>query len=86
MVKEHQAEFEEALHSDLGKTRLEAISFEITPILEMCLNAIEKLDEWTTPQKPAVEEWKSTWDTTVYRVPKGASLIIACVARVLSRH
>ena len=33
-----------------------------------------------------VEDWKSTWDTTVYRVPKGASLIIACVARVLSRH
>ncbi|KAJ7802239.1 Aldehyde/histidinol dehydrogenase [Mycena olivaceomarginata] len=34
------------------------------------------LEEWNKPEKPAVEEWRSSWDTTIYTRPKGLILII----------
>ena len=76
MLKEHQSDFLEAVEADLGKPPLETNNVELAPIFKACLHTIEKLEEWTAPHKPAVEDWKSTWDTTVYRVPKGAALII----------
>jgi len=44
------------------------------------VDALEKLDEWTAPEKISrVPAWRSGWDTTVYRAPKGTAVIITCV-------
>ena len=45
--------------------------------VELALAAAEKLEEWTKPEKPEVEEWRSSWDTTIYKVPKGVAVIIS---------
>ena len=50
---------------------------EVGTVIRSCLYAAESLEEWTKPEKPTVEEWRSSWDTTIYKVPKGVALIIS---------
>ena len=85
MLQDNIAPLEEALFADLGKQRLESISGEIGPIITGSIHAADSLDEWTKPEKPKVEAWRSSWDTTVYHVPKGVALLISWVV-VGSRH
>lgn len=68
---------EDALLADLGKQRQESTLTELGPIILRSLHAAESLEEWAKPEKPKVEAWRSSWDTTVYHVPKGAVLLIS---------
>jgi hypothetical protein len=63
----------------LGRHKLEIFMPEIGPIVTAAVQAAENLEEWNKPEKPAVEEWRSSWDTTIYTCPKGIVLIIGCV-------
>ncbi|KAF8172803.1 Aldehyde/histidinol dehydrogenase [Mycena galopus ATCC 62051] len=65
-----------ALHSDLGRHKLEITLPEMGPVVGGAVRAAESLEEWHKPEKPVVEEWRSSWDTTVYTRPKGTVLII----------
>lgn len=77
MLQENHAAFEDAFHADFNKPRLEITAEDIAPPIPSIINAIEKLEEWTRPEKPTVEAWRSTWDTTLHKVPKGVALIIS---------
>ncbi|KAJ7938365.1 Aldehyde/histidinol dehydrogenase [Mycena leptocephala] len=55
---------------------LEVAFTELGPIVSGAVRAAESLEEWHKPEKPTVEEWRSSWDTTIYTVPKGVVLII----------
>ena len=60
-----------ALHSDLGRHKLEGNLPEISPVVTACIHAANSLEEWTKPDKPQVEEWRSSYDTTIHKAPKG---------------
>lgn len=77
LIQDNLVALEDALITDLGRQRQETTVTETMPILLGSLHAAEKLEEWAKPEKPKVEAWRSSWDTTVYHVPKGAVLIIA---------
>ena len=68
---------QEAIYKDYRKQPLEVALGDTTPIVPAALRAAEKLEEWTKPEKPTVEEWRSSWDTTIYKQPKGVALIIS---------
>ncbi|KDQ52222.1 hypothetical protein JAAARDRAFT_62005 [Jaapia argillacea MUCL 33604] len=50
---------------------------ELGAVVQAALNAADKLEEWTRPEKVEVEEWRKNWDTTVYRKAKGIVCIIS---------
>ena len=77
LVQENVTALEDAELHDLGKPRMEVSMIELTTIVQACLHAAEHLEEWAKPEKPVVEEWRSSWDTTIYNVPKGVALIIS---------
>ena len=68
---------QDAIYKDYGKQRLEVIIGELSPAVSAAIHAANKLEEWTKPEKPTVEEWRSSWDTTIYKQPKGVALIIS---------
>ena len=70
---------ENAVLADLGKQRQECTMTELAPMVTAALWAAEQLEEWTRPEKPPVQPFRSSWDATVYPVPKGVALIISCV-------
>ena len=76
-MQENLKPIEEALFADLGKQRQESTFQESSACISACVHAAEHLEEWAKPEKPEVEEWRKAWDTTVYSVPKGPSLIIS---------
>jgi aldehyde dehydrogenase (NAD+) len=61
----------DALYSDLGKHKLEGSIAEISPIVTACIHAANSLEEWTKPDKPQVEEWRNSYNTTIHKAPKG---------------
>ncbi|KAJ7621736.1 Aldehyde/histidinol dehydrogenase [Mycena polygramma] len=65
-----------ALYLDLGRHKLETSLPEMGPIVSGAVRTAESLEEWHKPEKPKVEEWRASWDTTIYTVPKGVVLII----------
>ena len=77
MMQENITAIEDALLADLGKQRQESTVSEIGPIVTGSLHAAENLEEWAKPEKPKVEAWRSSWDTTVHHVPKGVVLLIS---------
>jgi aldehyde dehydrogenase (NAD+) len=79
LFQENSASLTAALHADLGRHKLEVAFTELGPIVSGAVRAAESLEEWHKPEKPTVEEWRSSWDTTIYTVPKGVVLIIGCV-------
>ncbi|THH01303.1 hypothetical protein EW026_g1395 [Hermanssonia centrifuga] len=77
LVQENIPALEDAVLADLGKQRQECTLAELGPIVQACLYAAENLEEWAKPKKPQVEEFRKTWDVTIYSVPKGVVLIIS---------
>ena len=77
MMQDNIVPFEEALLADLNKQRQEAATSEINVIIQGSLHAVDNLEEWAKPEKPKVEAWRGSWDTTVYHVPKGVALLIS---------
>lgn len=62
---------EDALFTDLRKLRYEAAA-EVASIIRSALAAaLVHLEEWAVPTKPKVEGFMSSWDATIYPVPKG---------------
>lgn len=79
MMQDNIVAWEDALLADLGKQRQETTVHELGPIISGSLEAAEHLEEWAKPEKPKVEAWRSSWDTTVYHTPKGVVLLISYV-------
>ncbi|PKY37626.1 aldehyde dehydrogenase 3 family, member D1 [Rhizophagus irregularis] len=50
LLDENEQEFCEALYNDLHKHKTESLLGEINMIKQDCLDAIEHLDEWTSPE------------------------------------
>ena len=71
MMQDNYVAIEDALLHDLGRQRQEATTIESVLVMTAALNAAENLEEWNAPEKPKVDAWRSSWDTTVYHVPKG---------------
>ncbi|KAJ6561217.1 Aldehyde/histidinol dehydrogenase [Mycena vulgaris] len=76
LFQENSESLSTALYSDLGRHKLEVSLPEIGPIVSGAVRAAESLEEWHKPEKPEVEEWRSSWDTTIYTTAKGLVLII----------
>ncbi|BFZ63975.1 hypothetical protein YB2330_005112 [Saitoella coloradoensis] len=53
LVHDHADRFREALAEDLHKPAVEAWAFEISPAKDEIQRAIDSLDEWVKPEKPA---------------------------------
>lgn len=77
MTQENAEAFLDALNSDLGRHKFEGNFPEISPVITACIRAADSLEEWAKPDKPAVEEWRKDYDTTIYKVPKGIIINIA---------
>lgn len=77
MMQDNISAFEAALDADLGKQRQEVVVAEVGPIVSGSLHAADNLEEWARPEKPKVEAWRSSWDTTIHNVPKGVVMVIA---------
>ena len=84
LLQDNIVALENAALADLGKQRQECTVTELGPVVKACLWAAENLEEWTKPEKPRVEEFRSSWDATVYPVPKGVALIISSVLLIPS--
>jgi aldehyde dehydrogenase (NAD+) len=65
-----------SLKADLGRHVFEATLPELGPIVSSALHAVENLEKWNSPEKPQVEAWRSGWDTTIFKAPKGTVLDI----------
>ncbi|KAJ7483272.1 Aldehyde/histidinol dehydrogenase [Mycena latifolia] len=76
LFQENNVSLSTALYSDLGRHKLEVSLPEMGPIISGAVRAAESLEEWNKPEKPEVEEWRSSWDTTIYTTPKGVVLVI----------
>ncbi|KAJ7460714.1 Aldehyde/histidinol dehydrogenase [Mycena latifolia] len=76
LFQENSESLSNALYADLGRHTLEISLPEIGPIVSGAVRAAASLKEWNKPEKPDVEEWRSSWDTTIYTTPKGVVLII----------
>lgn len=66
-----------AINSDLGRHKFEGNFPEISPVVTCCIRAANSLEEWMKPEKPQVEEWRSSYDTTIHKAPKGVVINIA---------
>ncbi|KAF4619978.1 hypothetical protein D9613_004641 [Agrocybe pediades] len=78
LAKENADEIAECLRLDLGRPKQEAIMAEVGPIIDRCVIAAEKLEEWTRPEPVDVSApWQKGWNTKIERHPKGVALIIA---------
>lgn len=82
LIQENIGPLEDAVLADLGKQRQETTLTELAPMVTAALYAVQQLEEWTRPEKPRVDPFRSSWDATVYPVPKGVALIISCVHAV----
>ena len=74
----HEAEFEEALAADLGRSRVEAYLCDIGPIITEVNEMIHGLRRWARPEKhfSGLMCFPST-ETKVYKMPYGVSLVIS---------
>ncbi|KAI0790454.1 Aldehyde/histidinol dehydrogenase [Abortiporus biennis] len=77
LIQDNVKAIEAAELADLGKPALEVVLNELGPVVQACLRAVKYLEEWAEPEKPPVEEWRSNWDTTIYKAPKGVVLLIS---------
>jgi aldehyde dehydrogenase (NAD+) len=74
----HEAEFEEALAKDLGRSRVEAYLCDIGPIITEVNEMIHGLRRWARPEChfSGLMCFPST-STKVYKMPYGVSLVIS---------
>lgn len=77
-VLAHEEEFEAALNTDLGRSKVEAYLCDIGPIIVEINETIKGLKKWAKPEKhfSGLMCFPST-STTVYKMPYGVSLIIS---------
>jgi aldehyde dehydrogenase (NAD+) len=66
-----------AVYSDLGKHKLETNLPEISPVINACILAANSLEDWSKPDKPQVEEWRSSYNTTIHKAPQGVVVNIS---------
>jgi len=52
---------------------------DLLPVVNACKTAIEKLEEWATPEKPQLTGWHQSLDVSVHPVPRGVVLTISSV-------
>ena len=74
----HEAEFEEALAKDLGRSRVEAYLCDIGPIVTEVNEMIRGLRRWARPER----HWSGlmcfpSTVTKVYKMPYGVSLVVS---------
>lgn len=80
LLEENSASLEAALYEDLRKPRIEIGQGETQFAIASALRVVDSLEEWAKPEKPHItEEWRSGWDATIYKTPKGPSLIVTYV-------
>lgn len=79
MLQDNIVALEDALMADLGRHPQETTALEAASVIQACITAMNNLEDWTKPEKPQVEEWRSSWDATIYPVPKGVALLITSV-------
>ena len=79
LLQENKKEIEHAVWQDLRKPDIEAAISEVYGIVKNCQMVLAELEQWAAPTKPPVHPSHSTWNATIYSVPKGSVLIIACV-------
>jgi len=77
-VIKHEAEFEQALHEDLGRSKVEAYLCDIGPIITEINETIAGLRRWARPELhfSGLMCFPSIF-TRVYKMPYGVSLIIS---------
>ena len=72
-----------AMKADLGRSVIEVVYAEINAMVACALFAAENFEEWAKPDKPQVDALRSSWNTTVYKAPKG---VVICISYVLFAH
>ncbi|KIJ62365.1 hypothetical protein HYDPIDRAFT_114444 [Hydnomerulius pinastri MD-312] len=78
LAQEKQEAILSALEADLGRHPVEAYLPEIGPIVASALGAVQCLDDWARPENPHIsEQWRSNWNTTIHKAPKGVVVIIS---------
>ncbi|KAI0646628.1 aldehyde dehydrogenase [Trametes meyenii] len=78
MLQTHHTAFEDAILADLNRPRIETTVAEVAHVITSALNAAENFEGWATPQPcPTEEAWRSGWNATVYKEPKGVVLLIS---------
>lgn len=67
----------DALFKDIGKSRFEAIGFEVAGVVAQAKASAEKLEEWTKPEpvKDVSDNYKPL-NPTLHKTPKGPVLVI----------
>ncbi|KAG1850808.1 Aldehyde/histidinol dehydrogenase [Suillus subalutaceus] len=73
LVQENADAVAASLKADLGRYPFEA---KLGSIVSSALHAVENLEKWNSPEKPQVEAWRSGWDTTIFKAPKGTVVCI----------
>jgi aldehyde dehydrogenase (NAD+) len=94
LVQENADALKTSLKADLGRYPFEAALPELGPMVSSALHAAENLETWTSPEKPQVEAWRSVWDTTIFKAPKGTvvnirqvvTTCLCCLGAILTTH
>jgi len=79
LIQENSEQLCAALQADLDKPKFESVVTELLPIVNACKTAMEKLEDWTTPEKPQVPEWRQSFGISIHPTPKGVALMISSV-------
>ena len=77
MVRECEKEIFEALHADLGKPEIEALSTEITYVANDAAHARKHLSKWMKPTRVSTPLVVKPAKAEIYSEPLGVVLIIA---------
>jgi aldehyde dehydrogenase (NAD+) len=77
MMREHEADFAEALKLDLGKCRFEAVLTEMSFVEEEANYAIKRLSRWMKPKRVRTPLMAQPGRSYIQPEPKGVVLIIA---------
>ncbi|KZT06718.1 aldehyde dehydrogenase [Laetiporus sulphureus 93-53] len=76
LVQDNVPALQDAVFEDLAKPRQETMVSELGSVIAQCLYAAEHLEEWAKPEEVQGEAWRSHWNPTTYKAPKGVVLII----------
>ncbi|KAF9009920.1 NAD-aldehyde dehydrogenase [Cyathus striatus] len=76
LIKDNADRFSEALRLDLGRPALETQMCEINPSITDVKHALDNVDKWAKPEKPAFTINYSAMRPVIYKEAKGVILII----------
>lgn len=77
LLAEHGAQFEAALHRDLGRAPIETHVFEIAEVRAAIRSTLKNLEKWTAPQRVPVPLLLRPARAEIRREPLGAVLVIS---------